>query len=345
MILGRRPFAWLVLTLTLGLPAAALADPAALWAALRDPVLRPVDQFRLRQGWAEPRTPDGAIGAAALWVQGKAKAFYLDEQRRGTDFFLQPSLALGETAGLAPGISTIDFGFSQMGPDGSFSHIPDVTHATEFFLEGAARALLLLDAAHSPLAPATGARWRPQLSKLADWFLRPEIAEGHPDRDLHPFTHRYYARAAGLAEAAVVLGRPDLARAADHYAREGVARQRADGVNPERGGFDIGYQVAGLLYAEYYAFLCADPQLKQSVAAMSGRALDFLGTRTDAGGAVAAEGSTRVGKEKDREGVTKKINYAAYAQVLVLGSKLTGRPEFEATAITVMQTQVEGHAP
>ena len=78
---------------------------------------------------------------------------------------------------------------------------------------------------------------------------------------------------------------------------------------------------------------------------MSGRALDFLGTRTDAGGAVAAEGSTRVGKEKDREGVTKKFNYAAFAQVLVLGSKLTGRPEFEATAITVMQTQVEGHAP
>jgi len=331
------------------LGCAAAAEPGgtppdALLAALRDPLLREVHLFRLRQGEAEPQTPEGAIGAVAAWAQGKAPRFYLDEQRRGTDFYLQPGIALGDDAAVRRGLLILEFGFTRMAPDGSFPGIPDVVHSAEFFLEGTARALLLLRQAHAPESAAATAELGPKLDRLTRWFLRRDVAWKDPARDLYPFNHRYYARAAGLAQASVVLGRPDLMDAADEYARAGMKLQRPDGVNPERGGYDVGYQVAGLIYAENYAFVCRDPSLRASMAAMTGKALDFMLRRTDEGGAVSNGASTRVAKEKDREGATKKINYAAYAADLVLAADLTGRTEFRRVAEAVIRNHVAGAA-
>lgn len=299
---------------------------------LRDPGLRPSHVARLRQGVGEPQTPDGAIGEAALWHQGKAKSLFLDEQRRGTDFYLQPGICTGDESAVTRGITILDFGFRQQAPDGSFPHVPDVTHGSEFFMEGAARGWLLLEEARDPAAPDVARRWQGPLTRLVDWFSSAKISMGRPDHDLYPFTHRYYARAAAYAEAGTLLGRNDWLHEADRYATLAVARQWPNGVNPEKGGPDAGYQIAGLLYAEYYAALAENPGQRQAVTGMLVKALDFLVAHTTADGEVVLPESTRMGKEKDREGVTKHVSYAAYAQVLIVGAELADRPDYRAVA-------------
>lgn len=44
------------------------------------------------------------------------------------------------------------------------------------------------------------------------------------------------------------------------WARQGLALQRADGTNPEKGGYDTGYQMVGVLMSLRYLPVCADLQ-------------------------------------------------------------------------------------
>jgi hypothetical protein len=52
------------------------------------------------------------------------------------------------------------------------------------------------------------------------------------------------------------------------WARQGLALQRADGTNPEKGGYDAGYQMVGVLMSLRYLPVCADLQLRARLRAM-----------------------------------------------------------------------------
>ena len=84
------------------------------------------------------------------------------------------------------------------------------------------------------------------------WLLRPEILPPGRERD-NPFTHRKWILAAALGNAGRLAGNPQLTAAAAEFAKEGLALQMVDGENPERGGFDVSYQMVDALQgARYY---------------------------------------------------------------------------------------------
>jgi hypothetical protein len=73
-------------------------------------------------------------------------------------------------------------------------------------------------------------------------------------------TNQLMSVAAGLQEASVVTGRPELAVRAKGMMEQILARQLADGAFPEKGGFDSNYQTLSLeLLGRYYATLEPSP--------------------------------------------------------------------------------------
>ena len=154
---------------------------------------------------------------------------------------------------------------------------------------------------------ATITTYTQNLHAAALWLLTPAAeAWGLPKNA--PFTHRRWMLAAALGETGSLTGDGTLTSGALPFAVEGLSLQlgsgwtaalsasvngvtppavlvgpggvspagtvktiSAEGVNPERGGYDVSYQCVGLLMAERYYPLCSDPfhakaQIKNMIA-------------------------------------------------------------------------------
>lgn len=123
------------------------------------------------------------------------------------------------------------------------------------------------------------------------WLMDPSV----PDA---VYTHKFYMRAAGLAMAAGLID--DDAKAARWFgdahdiSSQGMDEQWASGVNPERGGHDVRYQMYGAWLAEvYHATLAAGPH-RDDINTHVDQAVAWMETRIDpVTGAVDITGSTR----------------------------------------------------
>jgi hypothetical protein len=149
------------------------------------------------------------------------------------------------------------------------------------------------------------------------------------------FTHRRYLFAAALGQAALVLKRPAYLDVAQKHAQIGIEQQWPDGVNPERGGFDVGYQMIGVLMAlRYYAILAngrSRRMLENSILKASDRATAML--RSD--GSFDLAGNTRVGIEIGRSGGVKTIPYAEIFEALIYQVHAFKRSELLAKALKI----------
>lgn len=245
--------------------------------------------------------PDGAAGA------NRGGSYrWIEEQRQGADW-IQRGIAIARPDWIARGWQLLDWGLARQRPDGGFAS-GDPFHSTSFYVEALARALLLDPAA------ATDVR-RDGLARAAAWLMRPEIETPGIARNA-PYAHRRYILAAALGEAGAVTGQRAFTDRAAIYARDGIALQRPDGTNPEKGGFDAGYQMVGVVMALRYLPTVPDPALRAALRAMIRSAIALELSRQGPDGRIDPTGSTRILLETGRTGVIKQVPDGEVLQAL-----------------------------
>lgn len=269
---------------------------------------------------------DGAVGANIEWEQKKSPKFFIEEQREGADM-IQAGVALKDTKLIDKGIKVLDWGFNHQADSGEFPETRDAVHSVSFFVEAVSRSILLLEQGRCGY-DAKIQQWLPKLQKAAQWMIPASANEASRIKDLYPFTHRYYILGAGLAQTALLLHDNAMAAVATDYIRLGLKQQQPDGINPERGGFDAGYQCYGMSLACHYTTICSDPALEKELREMALKGLGRVLTQVQPDGTVDITSSTRLGKEKDRQGHTKVMNYRFLTQVLVWANRVTGDPMY-----------------
>jgi hypothetical protein len=272
---------------------------------------------------------DGAVGVNARWEQDQAPRWYIEEQRAGEPLILA-GLIHHDAAAIDAGIKMFNWGFAHQAADGSFHGTGDAFHSTALFVEAVAHASLLLG--QSPQAEQYADQvtdWIPKLYEATEWMVRPKVWTTGVAHDA-PYTHRYYLDADALGLTSLLVGGD--AKLMDHaheLLSQGLARQRADGINPERGGNDSSYQAVGLVYAERWAVYFRNDDFTPAVRAMVERGLPWEESRILPSGAINTEGDTRVGKEPARDGRMKRVDRNMVIDAFASWSSITGEPRWQ----------------
>ena len=281
----------------------------------------------------------GAAGSNIDFDAGRTKKWYIEEQRGGADL-VEAGVALHDERLIDLGARALDWGFARQNAAGGWD-CPDTFHSATFFVEAAARAALCLQAAGLPKYQSRVADWTTHLRAAGTWMNRPEVL--HSDPYYYLLTHRAYLTAAAFGETSVLTGDAALHATAETLAKAGLACQWPDGVNPEKGGYDVGYQVTGLNFAlRYCAAGAPGTDTRAALTRMIARGMDFELTKMDATGTITTEGSTRLDHEKNRRGETKVIGYKPIIQALVGTSLLTGERKYRDAATLIAHAQGYG---
>ena len=286
---------------------------------------------------------DGAIGVNADWEaaifrqEAPERGWFIEEQRYGADL-IQVGLATRDEKLIARGIKIINWGFAKE-KTGSFPGTGDPHHSISFFLEAAARSAILLREAGDERHLAELRSWEKNIRNAAAALVTPAVFPANRSSTMDPYTHRFYLCAAALGEAGSVLHDEALMQAASTMATEGIRRQRPDGTNPEKGGFDVNYQAVGALFAIRYLLVCDDPSLSLKLRAMLAAAIDREREAIGPDGRVNTEGSTRLTSEESRGGRAKTMDYKTLAQTLVFLAGLSNNPSYSDTAAAIAKNK------
>jgi hypothetical protein len=173
-------------------------------------------------------------GVNEAWERSREGVWFIEEQRHGAAAVVAGVFA-NNRAAVERGIRALRWGFQQQQEDGSFL-CRDTYHSASFFLEAAAHACLILQAAPMGREFQEDLAWlKPRMLKTALWMTRPDVEPAGKRRNA-PYTHRYYMVAAALGQTGVVCENADLIRGSWAFIEEGLAAQAEDGNNPEKGG-------------------------------------------------------------------------------------------------------------
>jgi hypothetical protein len=152
------------------------------------------------------------------------------------------------------------------------------------------------------------------------------------------FTHKTFMRAAALSLAASLTDSDEnaagWAHAASEIAQRGIDEQRENGVNPERGGYDVSYQMYGTWLAIlYWSMLGPDDPMKPRIEATIDRAIDWMSTRVDdQTGQVDIGQSTRTCNASSG---SQGYDAADAVRVYLLWGHLQGRDDLVDTAVRI----------
>ena len=312
MKISRRTLVAATLGLPLGTFARSIDDQAEappLMELIRHPLL--VDSL-YRLAVSRDFTTDGAAGTNRQGYR------WIEEQRQGVEWIVR-GVATGHDDWTARGWRELDWGLAHQQRDGGFDSA-DAFHSTSFFVEALARGCVL----DPPGATASRLKG---LALGARWLMRRDI-EARGAASNQPFTHRRYILAAAFGQAARATGDSDFSRKAIAWARQGLALQQPDGTNPERGGYDTGYQIVGTLMALRYLPVCSDSKLRAQLRTMIRSAVVPELTRIRADGSIDASGSTRIQHERARNGKVKEVPYGEILQTLVYGARAEPQPDW-----------------
>ncbi len=300
--------------------AVAPNEPSLLQLA-RDPLLAAIlyNSPSLKNFTA---APDGAVGMNAAGESAQPPKWFIEIQRLSGDL-IQAGIGSDNEALIQRALPIIRWGFNRQSPAGDFPGEPDEFHSTEIFVADTARGLVLLRDARPKQFAALSPEFVPKITAAARWLIQPDVAAKGQHNNA-PFTHRNYILAAALGLTAELSGDAELAAHAAASASAGLALQRPDGVNPERGGFDANYQSAGLLFASRYYPTCHNLALRGQLRAMLTKGLAWLSGRIANSGEIETAGSTRTGIENLRWGKLKTVNYMELVQTLCHGSRIIG---------------------
>ena len=267
--------------------------------------------------------PDGAAGVNVNGYQ------WIEEQRQGAEWIVR-GYAQDNQDWISIGWRLLDWGLDQQQTDGSFAS-KDAFHSTSFFIEALARSCII-----DPTAAS--ARRVDGLARGARWLMRGDVEEGG-SANIRPYTHRRYILAAAFGQTAAVTGEKKFAERAAAWAREGLALQQGDGTNPEKNGFDASYQMVGVLMSLRYLPVCGVAGLRKHLRSMIRNATLLELRHQNPDGSIDAEGSTRIGKEHSRAGITKSVSYGEVLQALVYGAQALPQPEWISPAERIASYQ------
>lgn len=271
------------LSVLLLLPSAAQAGRAARDLALeRTGVIVKHDYRKL-----PPVGPNGEMGPN----RKDGSTFSLAHQQYG-DLYVRAGIIRDDPLLIEQGLEAFDYAFSRQLADGSF---PDAEQAEEyaFFVEAVAHSVFLLR--ETPY----GKRYRRRLNRHVRRLEAavPHVVARQAWADFRYrnqfYTHSAYVMGSALTLTGALAGRRDITRYGRSAIRMGLSRQLEDGTNPELGGYDVRYQMAGLVYAERFPVYFPKSKLAPSVSHMVRRGLRWMAPRIDPDGWINWYGSTR----------------------------------------------------
>jgi hypothetical protein len=171
--------------------------------------------------------------------------------------------------------------------------VPDYgrTHHSTQWLESLSRAVYLLAASEY------AGEFRPKIDAYLgriETIAERLVSQGNweewvdnIDQEGHDFTHRTFMMAAALGLSSTLTDDPDdsakWATMARKIAQRGIGNQHKNGINPERGGYDVKYQMYGVWLAEiYYSTLSRGSGVKAQLQTSISRAVEWMTARVDA---------------------------------------------------------------
>jgi hypothetical protein len=301
-------------------------DVAAWIEILRDPLL--VQHIYPHDARTAAHAPAGGpVSVNADWQAGRRTDWFIEEQRAGGDW-IQAGLFGGHPEAVRTGVAAIDWGFERQADDGSFPGTGDPYHSVSLFLEAAARAAVIAHEADPDGSAVPVEAWRPRIGRTARWYLSPEVRAKGWKGSLEPFGHRYFLRAEALALAGALADDADLHAEAARYVKAGLAKQRADGVLPERDGFDLGYQAVALRSAGRHWFVCPDEPVRRDLATFIAASTDLFFDRVAEDGALDLSDSSRHPHEPARSGRPKTVSRGLLVEAFLLARRITGEDRY-----------------
>lgn len=197
-------------------------EASNLLAAMNNPLLSSA-LYAVPKRLVSQVAVSGAVSVNDKWERGEGTQWYIEQQRYGADL-VQVGVARRDDDLIKQGLHILDWGFQRQGADGSFPGTGDPFHSTSFFVEAAARALLLLKQ-YDPVRYADTIRTdTPKVTSAALWLTKPEVA-ARGKKNNSPYTHRRWILAAALGQAGALADNATLRAEAAEYAREGLSLQ------------------------------------------------------------------------------------------------------------------------
>lgn len=280
-----------------------------------------------------------AIGAEGeLGVnRDPARPFFLSHQQNG-DLFVRAGIIRGSNRLIRQGLEAFSYGFRHQRPDGSFGPIQTEEYA--FFVQSVSHSLLLLEETRFGTRHRDELRdFRKGVRAAVPHMVAPDAWSAFKERNAS-YTHTAYSVGTALAMAAKVSGDEDLRRRLERRAGRavelGLSRQREDGVNPELGGYDVRYQMAGLTYAQRWAVYFPKHPLTPAIRDMTRRGLKWMSSRVAPDGWIDWTGSTRACRETNTNGKPKTPGYGFAIRGFAYWGARTGRQDWRATANSLL---------
>jgi len=289
------------------------APAPPLTEMIRNPLLA---QWLYKWGVGRVCPGDGAAGANCEGYK------WIEEQRQGAEWIIRGTV-MNRPEWLETGWRQLDWGFRYQRPDGSFD-TKEPFHSSSLYLEALARACIVDSEQANPVRTE-------RLLRGANALMQME-APGPTIPSNPPLTHRRYVLAALFGQTAAVTGERSFVRHAEVWAKQGLDMQTGDGTNPEMGGFDCNYQMAGVICSLRYLPVCENPDLRKRLRRMLRKAIEKELSYQLPDGSINQQDSTRMGKETTRSGIVKSIGYDEVLQGLIFASMAIPQPELVAAA-------------
>lgn len=275
-----------------------------------------------------------ANGAYGPNVTAPRSAWFLEYQRAGALDIIDGVVRPDQDPSLVRmGLSMFRFGLARQARDGLFPGSSLPFHGTAMFLSEAAPALIVLNA--SALGPAFAPEVRWQVARMQRAAYAIVRSVGGPGKlDDYTKNHRWFEAAIALAAVGILAGDATLERWSRVYAWRGIRMARPNGVMPEDGGHDTGYQGLGMINASRYLELEATGRLRTALQTTLGRGEAWLLSRVRPDGMVDQRGDTRsVGcQERDPVGKCKTVMYAPIYSALARWAVISGDARYSAAA-------------
>lgn len=291
----------------------------------------PVFDVLYKYGQVEGQ-PDGAYGAN---VHASPHAWYIEEQRAGgVDIF--DGVFRSDPSLIAEGLKILHYGLAREAANGSFPGSAWPFHGTALFLSETAPALLALK--HSPYESQFGSELRWETVRMRRAAHEMIALVGGPGKiDDTTKNHRYFEAAIALGAVGVLAGDKTLRQWSTIYAWHGIHMERPNGVMPEDGGHDSGYQALGMVNASRYLVLVASGSLHRALYAALAKGEAWELSRIAPDGAVNQAGDTRTVncEEHSPSGSCKTVFYAPIFSALAHWAAITNNGRYERASYQV----------
>lgn len=300
----------------------------------------PVYDVLYRYGQVEAAR-SGAYGAN---IGASSHAWYLEEQRAGGVDVIDGVLRKDSSL-IALGLRIFHYGLARQAPNGSFPGSAWPFHGVALFLSEAAPALLILQASPVVSSYRPELRWQiGRMRKAAYAMVRSVHGVGKIDDPTK--THRRFEAAIALGATGVLAHDAALRRWSTVYAWQGIHMTLANGIMPEDGGHDSGYQALGMINACRYLVLLAHGKIYRALYGALRRGEAWELSRVGPDGSINQTGDTRtVGcEERSPNGRCKSVFYAPIFSALAHWGAITGNSRYQRAAHAVwLKSGYGGH--